>query len=598
MSKYNRPFVALDGEGTQEEYVLLASSSGRWIGRKSGLSTEECLEFLLSLPRGSNSGVRPIYVWFAFDYDVNMILRDIPLRGDNSIETLKATNKLSWRGFRITYIRRKILRIRRGNRIHTSTDTWGFFQATFENALGDWGIETEPIISEGKAARDSFWNWSLSRLREYNNAELVALAQLAEKLREAAAPLELPIQSWHGPAALAGAWLSKNKIRKWIENVEVDIPPDLVDISARAYFGGRIDIQGYGIIEPVYHYDIVSAYPKGISLLPNLAEIEWIHTKTPVSKIYVARISYEIPETYWACFPWRSHNGTIRYPLEGEGWYWNYEIESAIRKYGSEYFQIKEVWNATGKLEYPFLDLIESAFAYRKQLKKQGHSSHRAIKLVLNSLYGKFAQAVGSARYRNLIWAGLITSYTRAQLLDALSDSVVCVMTDSLWSREPLDLDFGEGLGQWEESGENKLWVAEAGLYKATIDGENSQIWQRGFDKRNPVDIESIVSGWLRGDPISVSYMVKRFVGYGLALQSPTFNWRTWQEFNREIHPVPITGTTKRLPIFPLDSDFQPTNFQPLKLRPRDTKEISAPYSKLTADEQLILERLQDECEE
>ena len=596
----NRPFVALDGEGTQTQYVLLASSTNRWIARKAGLTTEECLDYLLSLPRGSNSGVRPIYVWFAFDYDINMILGDIPLKGKNSIETLRETNKVDWRGYRITYIRRKIFRVRKGNRLHSSVDTWGFFQSNFENALSDWNIETDPIITEGKAARDSFFTWSLEKLRKYNNAELEALALLAEKLREAAAPLELPVQSWHGPAALAGAWLSKNKVRKWIEDANsIPIPDDLVDIAARAYFGGRIDVQGYGIVDPVYHYDIISAYPAGIRFLPDLTKIRWRHEKgLPHSgRLYVSRIRWKIPETYWGPFPWRSRNGSIRYPLEGEGWYWNYEIESAIQKYGAENFKIIESWIAEGELDFPFENLIEETFQYRRQLKKQGNQSHRAIRLILNSLYGKFAQGVGNPKYRSLIWAGLITSYTRAELLKPLSDSVVCTMTDSIWSSKPLQLNFGEGLGEWEKGYESSLWLAEAGLYKAT-GREGTQIWQRGFDKRNPVDIEGLVTAWLQGNPISHSYDVKRFVGYGLALQSESFNWRTWQIFNREIHPVPLVGTTKRIPLFPLAEDFVPTNFQPLRLRGRDTQEISAPYSKLTQDEALIVERLQEECEE
>src|SRR5690348_17906092 len=42
------------------------------------------------------------------------------------------------------------------------------------------------------------------------------------------------------------------------------------------------------------------------------------------------------------------------------------------------------------------------------------------LKLGTNSTYGKTAQSVGSAPFRSWIWAGNITSGTRAQLLRAM----------------------------------------------------------------------------------------------------------------------------------------------------------------------------------
>ncbi len=164
----SRPFVGLDGEGINSKYILLACGNGDTIQNRAGLSTQECLEYLVNLPRGSNGGVKPIYVWFAFDYDVNMMLRDIPMRGKNSIEQLRDTNKIWWQGFKITYIRRKILRIRYGNRVHTSYDVWGFFQSSFEKSLENWGVKSTELIAAGKAARGNFGKWSLKKIREYN----------------------------------------------------------------------------------------------------------------------------------------------------------------------------------------------------------------------------------------------------------------------------------------------------------------------------------------------------------------------------------------------------------------------------------------------
>ena len=597
-----RPFVALDGEGINSNYVLLACGNGTYIQRRNGLSTQDCLRYLVSLPRGKKGNVKPIYTWFAFDYDVNMMLRDIPFTGENSIEQLRATNEITWHGFKIRYIRRKILRIRYGNLLHTSYDVWGFFQGSFESSLEKWGIASTARIIEGKAARKDFSKWSLKRIREYNEDELTLLEKLCEALRDSVTPLELPIQSWHGPAALAASWLRKQKVKEWIS----EPPTEMEDACVRAYFGGRIDVAGYGYCHPVYHYDIVSAYPSAIRNLPNLSKVNWKNARKtpPRGSTFVARIRWEIPTTKWGCFPWRDKHGTIFWPPAGEGWYWNYELEAALEKWPASCFEILDSWVAEGELEYPFRSLIEEAFQYRAELKAQGHPSHVAVKLILNSLYGKFAQTVGQARYYSAIWAGMITAQTRAELLRRITDSTVLVMTDSLWSTEPLDVPIGKQLGEWEAQGENELWIAGAGLYEAREDGGESFQWQRGFDKANPVDIRNVVETWLYEDDFyEPVYDVNRFIGYGLALQTH-YPWRTWQTLQRRIQPLALAGTSKRQPIYPLYAEdsyqFGATSFVELLARSVPANTLSAPYSKivLQPEKEFQMERLQDECEE
>ena len=46
-----RPFVAWDGEGEDGKYTLLANSNGQELVNRDGLSTERCLDFLLSHSR-------------------------------------------------------------------------------------------------------------------------------------------------------------------------------------------------------------------------------------------------------------------------------------------------------------------------------------------------------------------------------------------------------------------------------------------------------------------------------------------------------------------------------------------------------------------
>jgi hypothetical protein len=320
-----------------------------------------------------------------------------------------------------------------------------------------------------------------------------------------------------------------------------------------------------------------------------------------LSPIFVARIRWKIPRQSWGILPWRNKQGTIRYPLEGEGWYWHHEILALLGGVNAGDFTIQEIWFAEGFNEQPLHNLIHETFHYRKELKEQKNPAHFSTKLILNSLYGKFAQTVGKARYYNPIMAGLITSHARAKLLQVIDEHTLCVMTDSIWSSAPIKTELSSELGGWEQQEETRLVLAEAGLYSASAPGQEPWIWQRGFDRNTPVDIEGIVNEWLgTGFDFQPQYKVHRFVGMGLASMTK-LPWRNWVDINRVIHPVPLTGTTKRLPTYPLLEDEEPqeeSGFVKLRLRPRDELALSYPYIKETLEDELVIRQLEDETEE
>lgn len=595
-----RTFVSIDGEATTQDgkYGLIAASDGKTLANRQGLSTEQMLDFILALPKHYTSGGgKPIYVGFAIDYDVNQILGDLPLFGEHgSIEELRRESETRWRGYVIRYYHRKIFRVSRGKKTTTIYDTWGYFQSTFETALAKWGIPVPPIISEGKKARGAdLWKWPMNKIIEYNRAELEQHKELMNRLRDSIKPLDLSVPSWHGPAALAGYWLGKNKVQEY----QSELSPNLSDVASRAYFGGRIDVRGYGLSE-CFHYDLVSAYPSATRFLPDLPRLRWRRMERPkeLSGLYCAHIRWQVPpDTLWPPFPWRNHTGTIRYPTSGEGWYWFHELEAAREIFGDCY-EVLEAYQASGDIIYPLKGLIENTFEYRAELKRQGNPSHVPVKLILNSIYGKFAQTVGAAKYHNLVWAGLITSYTRAELMRRITPHTLCVMTDSLWTKQPLQVNTGEALGDWERQPENRVAIAEAGLYQAWTRKGETTIWQRGFDRKMPVDVERLVSEWVNGDPLySPTYRVHRFIGMGLA-SITNYPWRTWMDLERTIHPVPLVGTTKRLPYLPDDNGIRTGRFVTLYARPADREECSSPYKNATIDPELIAARLTDECTE
>jgi hypothetical protein len=99
------------------------------------------------------------------------------------------------------------------------------------------------------------------------------------------------------------------------------------------------------------------------------------------------------------------------------------------------------------------------------------------LKLVLNSLYGKFAQRCGRGPHHDVVSAGLITAITRAQLVEALAqdpEAVIMLATDAIFSTRRLSLDLGEGLGQWEEKVWPDLFITQPGVYWSPSKPEES----------------------------------------------------------------------------------------------------------------------------
>jgi DNA polymerase family B len=541
---FERVFMAWDGEGEGSKFTLLQNSDGSSISaRVSGLSTQQCLDFLLKAPRDR------AHVWFAFGYDVNMILRDLPWR---CIEELCVNGITYWQGYTLTYFPRKIFRVSRKDtgQVYTSYDVWGFFQSSFIRALEDWHIRIPAIIREGKAARADFTRWPLARIKAYNGAECELLVTLMDRLRDAINGAGWYVSSWHGAGALSQWFLKKIGAHAHIRA----LPEEMEEHAARAYFGGRIDAAGWGTIPSAYHYDIASAYPWAMTHLPSLQSADWKRTRRPSNPFSLCHISWKTPghDWLWNPLPYRQRDGSIIYPKEGEGWYWLVEIDAAREAFEGRNLQIKmhEAYTlATHETMEPLNAPIAEAFAYRAKLKAAKNAAHVPVKLGLNSLYGKMAQRVSfgrQPRFYSLAWAGYVTAFTRAQIMrDTFGLAPYCIMTDSVTSEEPLPkrLVRPGHLGGWEGDKIRDLSVIESGFYE--YEGGR---WTRGFEPSAVgLSVADMVEIFEQGET-SIPFEVNRFVGMKLARMGERYAraWRTFLTMPREVRSPRFDGTTKR----------------------------------------------------
>lgn len=599
----NRDFLVWDGEGKNfpdgsHRLVLLANSDGDFLYDDNGLSTIQCFKLLLR-PRENK-----INVWYSFGYDINKILCDVPFRridkkDFSNLETLHKFGMIYYKGFRIRYIPRKVFTLKGDNLLFTSTDTFSFFQTSFLKACENWHVSVPDIVKEGKANRNIFDTYTSNQIIDYNLVELQCAKQLIERLREAFEIADLKVTSWHGPGALANAFFRKHNIQ---EHYGIH-PEEMEQPIKHAYFGGRIDVGYVGETE-AFGYDITSAYPDALSKCISLKDMFWSYS--PYASIDVPHalyhVKWDIPySVQWGPFPWRKENGTVLFPNSGEGWYWGIEVIAAQKLFGRKYIKRLGVWFPMSKLSFPFYTPIRKAFEERKKVGKSTGPGV-AIKLVLNSLYGKLCQQVGIHKWQNFIWAGYITAHTRAKMLDLIrrvgEDNVIAIATDGIYTKEPVSIK-GTGLGGWEYQGKSTMLIVGAGLYTIFKNGTPTLVKQRGLPSN--INHGYILRKWgcttelnSLGDNSETSTFIT-FIAMGKALHQNK-PWGVFIEETRTLQDVMMGGTSKRLPRITLWD--KPWLLLPLDVRQRkiDGPLLSTPFKR---NKQITLEkRIEDEASE
>jgi hypothetical protein len=486
-----QPICAIDGEGDtwadgSHHYALLAASwpDGKHRIQSESLGGEQCLEFLLDLPEHHT------YVGYGLSYDTNMWLRGLPRR---VIDLLLDKGYAFWKGYKMRWIDRKFFRVAKGKRAVTVYDVIANWQVGFVAACKAWGIGTESeldLVQQMKEQRGNFNAVSDAEIESYCYLECDLLRALCRKLFDAILQTPYRPNAVYGPGALASAAMRKHGVKQYMS----DLPEHIEYLTHKAYFGGRFDCSMFGWFLDVWQYDIKSAYPDQIRFLPCLAHAEWKLVTRGYEPIKPARYGmYHVewsvpPDTPWPPFPHRDSHGNVFYPYTGAGWYHGDEIDAAIALYGSDAINVTNGYELVTQCSHKPFSFVDDLFEIRKGLP---YDQGVVFKLILNSIYGKLAQQVGTKgdkrpTFQCFYWAGAITAGTRAKILRALAQCpshVIGIATDSIVSLRQLDLDIGANLGEWDAKDIGDYSQISNGVYRA-IDRDGKEIERsRGFNR-------------------------------------------------------------------------------------------------------------------
>lgn len=561
-------YIGIDGEGQGREdhrYVLLAASnedgSKTWIAKpgpgRDRLSTEQCLDLILELPRK-----RAKVFSFSFNYDLTKMLEDLDneslyLLFRPELRPSPKTDKgsrgpapVKWRGYSLNLQGTKFSVRKRGRKV-IIWDLFKFFQSKFVSALKDWKVGNPELwerMSKMKDKRSEFDKEKEENVLAYCLEETRCIAELARRLIEAHEGAGLKLRSFYGAGSSGAAMLTALGIKEHVRQPHADMKRAV----ASAFFGGRFENSVIGQLEgTIYNRDISSAYPYHTTFLPCLEHGKWTKTNSrmELEGKRAALVRYTLGNSgisTWGPFPFRTDEGSISFPISsGGGWVWLAEYLAGERIF--PHVEFREAWVYESDCECRPFGKVPEYYVLRLRIGKEGPGL--VIKLGVNSIYGKLAQSVGNAIFNCWIWAGMVTSGCRAQVLDMLGlhkdwSNLLAIATDGIFTRErveaPLPLETGTGiwlpddkgilkskpLGGWEEKKyERGMFFARPGIY-FPLDPTKEDIKDiRGRGVGKGVVLENwnrIIDAWNKGglDAIARIANVTRFCGAKTSISS------------------------------------------------------------------------------
>ncbi len=577
-----RSFIGWDGEGydafvvssdgtitAQHRYMLFGCSDGDVI-TGIDLGTQECLDLILQV-EARNPDV--YHVGFSFEYDVNMILKDLPW---NMLAVLKLLGKVKWKGYRLQHVPHKTFTVSHNGTTATIYDAFGYFHSRYTTALekyGFGGTDKYRRIVAGKARRGHFTYADMQEVKAYWSDEISLFPDLMECVRVAAYDGGFRITKWHGPGALAAYAIQYNGVRRYRSRANPRKPPRGLAAAIRAaYAGGRFQAWQCGEYDgDVYTLDKNSAYVHAIAQLPRLDNGKWsrqdptaIKSPEDIARFGLYRIAFNgdpnrtdrkargigIPDRPYPLFH-RAANGGLSWPAKVEGWYWSPEARLVA---GSNSAKFLECYVYQDDGTYPFR-WVNDSYETRRKLKEPEHYSpaEKAYKWALAAIYGAFARRVGWDRKRKvapstheLSWAGYITSHCRAAIYDvaayaASKQGLISVDTDGVTATVPfpewlVSEGFGDGLGQWKQEHFTGLLYWQNGIYwLRDKNDEWTEAKTRGIPKgqiSRELAIQALAVADYQNEPNSPAIITlpkTRFIGYRQALNAQHRRWRCWE---------------------------------------------------------------------
>lgn len=497
-----RKVVAIDTETDRDGNVfLIADSFGKHLDGED-ITFEKVAQFLLKY----DEGYWPFF--YNIGFDAECILKLIPAEVLKKQYSRGGDLEFEYTGYTIHYIEKKQLTLRKGRHTVSCYDIMQYYDGEKLTKAYDENIG-KPLDAQYLAMKDKskdftlrFYERNKKAVRDYCKTDCILTKELAEKfIATFYQQFGFVPRRWTSPGYLAEKVLINYGI--FVPYFH-DLPYAVQEIAWRSFYGGRFELIMRGYIGACWLYDINSAYPYAFSLLPDLTAGRWvslerIHPEAAVGFFHVRAHVDNLVKI--APFPFRTKSNRIIYPVGDFETYVTLDELRAVKGDSHISFEIldSQQFVPAKDCKYPFKDFIEKQYYLRLDLKKQHNPLERAIKVVLNSIYGKTAQRVNGVmgNLYNAVIAAYITGYARAQLYRFVRDhgiekEVVAFATDSVAVRKEIaDLD-SEKLGEMklDKHAHDVIYLSN-GFYRFKRKWKQRGV---GYDREKKVDITHLHS--------------------------------------------------------------------------------------------------------
>ena len=185
--------------------------------------------------------------------------------------------------------------------------------------------------------------------------------------------------------------------RHYMINDMFQEPIETINTLYQAYYGARSEVFKRGLIKNVNYYDFNSLYP---SVMRNeYPDVSSSKTRTIGTKAIIdhydgiSDVVVKCPDDINIPFLPSRFGKKLIFPTGiFKGYYSNVELRYA-EKIGYEILEVgKQIYYT--KSHFPFKRYVEELYAIRKEKKANNDSTELIIKMLMNSLYGKFGQKI------------------------------------------------------------------------------------------------------------------------------------------------------------------------------------------------------------
>ena len=440
--------TGLDTE-TFEGYVkLICDDVGRF---KEVNNLTDCINFL------THVRYRGKFNWFYnIQFDFESIIKYLDIV---DLRELYMVNSINYDGYKITYLPKKYFAIEdsNNNRYHFY-DMYNFLDVSLNKAskkfLNDEKIN---IIDANKLNTDKqYWIDNKEDIIKY----CIKDAELTKRLADYFWKIIYEKLNFYPKSPMSKGKLSEEYFGHTCKIPTINsLNAKVVETAYNSFYGGRFELLRRGYFENCYCYDIKSAYPSQIANLPNFNAGKFVKVDKLNPDAYTGFYKCRVFSMEKNISPFKQtlSYGRNIYPNGGFiQFLTKTEIDQYERLFENSAISIEYGYEWQPKnLIYPFKSEIERLYQWKDSEKDEDIKF--CVKIILNSLYGKFIQVSGdmnqTGKLFNPLYASLITSSCRAKLLNLAMqkpDTIISVSTDSVISTEPLNVPINPTMGDFQ----------------------------------------------------------------------------------------------------------------------------------------------------